>query len=434
MKREVSTLISEVLSGEMPVLALRGADEFAREGGDLDFMVPPGKSVAACGVVAKAAHKNGWFLAGYRNIGYLAQIVLIRPVPGGSDDAIKVDFFDGLRWYGVGTDVAGSRIFESLVSYQEQAAKLAGAAGFFQKILIVGRESERDWARVVAAGADIAYLTKIARELGLPLTHTQIEARGVLGFAKWRLRASSGGVSGPFSALIWFFRTAVAHFKFKLGAGTGMGLVLGISGLDGSGKSTLVDRLMAAYRKAGGEQPKLVHLLPYWIPLPHQILRRRKTQANYTSPYSEPPVSSWLNGGLRLSYYLTAFSLARASLWIGMKRGRLIILDRSFLDFSSDLTRARIPALRLPSWVLRMLRPAASLFYLDASPETAVARKGELTLAKASSLRTSYLNTCDTVRATLLDGNDAPDAVFKELLAHISMEYLRRIERAALRK
>lgn len=434
MKFELDALATRALSGVMPVLPLRGADALAREGGDLDYMVPPGHAVAACRQVAETAMAEGWFLAGFRNIGYLAQIVLIRPGIGGVDDALKIDFFDGLRWYGVGHDVAGQRLFESMIPIQKDPVKLAGAACFFQKILIVGRESERDWARVAATGADAPYLAETARTLELPITHSQIESRGVTGPSKWRLRAASGGATGALSALVWLPQATVAHLKFKSGLATKAGLVLGISGLDGSGKSTLVDRLISGIRQAGGETPQIVHLLPDWIPLPHQLFRRKKTQANYTRPYAEPPVSSRLNGGVRLAFYLCAFALARLSLWIGAKRGRLIIMDRSLLDFASDLTRARIPAYRLPGWLLRALMPVGPLFYLDASPENVVARKGELSLEKATSLQASYRETCKIVRATILDGNNPPDTVFKELLGHLSREYMRRIAVCPLSK
>lgn len=434
MKLELDALVTRALSGVMPVLRLRGADELARVGGDLDYMVPSGHAVIACRQVAEAAMAEGWFLSGFRNIRYLAQIVLIRPRSGGADDALKIDFFDGLRWYGVGYDVAGHRLFESLALVQSDKGRLAGAACFFQKILIVGRESERDWARVVATGADAPYLAETARSLGLPITRSQIESRGVTGLNKWRLRATSGGAAGALSALAWLPQATVAHLKFKSRLATGAGLILGVSGLDGSGKSTLVDRLISDIHKAGGEHPQIVHLLPDWIPLPHQLLRRKKTQTNYTRPYAEPPVSSRLNGGIRLAFYLCAFMLARLSLWIGEKRGRLIIMDRSLLDFASDLTRARIPAYRLPGWLLRALMPTGRLFYLNASPENVVARKGELSLEKATSLQESYRETCRIVGATLLDGDHPPDTVFKELLGHLSREYMHRLADAEAHK
>lgn len=430
MKREINELVNRVLSGIMPVLPLRGADKLARDEGDLDFIVPHGYAVSACHVVAKSAQLDGWFLAGFRDIGYLAQIILVRPIIDGFDDALKIDFFDGLSWYGVGTDIAGMKLFDIYKSESVDFAKLSGAASFFQKILVVGCVSQRDWLRVISTGADENYLMNIAQNICLPITSTQIETHGISTIDKWRLRAASSGVNGLVYAIVWFLRVIVTHLKFKIGIGTGMGLILGVSGLDGSGKSTLVERFITTYSKAGGIKPQLVHLLPSWIPTPHQIFLRHKTKANYTRPYSEPPVSSNLSGGFRLAFYLCAFSLASLSLWIGMKRGRLIILDRSLLDFASDLTRARIPACRLPNWLLRVLMPTGRLFYLDASPEAVVARKGELTLEKAHSLQTSYRDTCKTVGATLLNGDDKPDVVFRELLGHVSHEYTRRIESA----
>ncbi len=430
MKLEVTELVKRSLADVMPVLGLRGADAHAREGGDLDFIVPPGNAVSACRLVAKAALAEGWFPVGFRDIGYLAQIVLIRPTTLGDDDALKIDFFDGLRWYGVGVDIAGHALFDRLLPLRRDETKLAGAVGFIQKSLIVGQLSERDWVRVEESGVDVSYLAETAQSLSLPITRSQIEAHGVTGLAKWRLRAASGGAKNGISVVAWLFQATTTHLKFKSGFGTKAGLILGISGLDGSGKSTLVDRLVRAIRKGGGEQPQIVHLLPAWIPMPHQLFRRRKTQSNYTRPYSEPPVSSRINGWLRLGFYIWAFTLARLELWLQSGRGRLIIMDRSFLDFASDLTRSRIPARRLPNWLLNVLMPYGRLFFLDASPEEVVARKGELTLEKARSLQANYRETCGNIGATLLNGDRAADDVFKELLGHLSLDYLQRIQAA----
>lgn len=431
MKHEADGLVRDALSGVMPILALRGTDEYAREGGDLDYIAPPGRAVEACLAVSRAGLEHGWFVIGFRDIGYLAQVVLVRPQVGGNDDAVKIDIFDGLRWYGVGRDVS-YRLFDMQVSAID--ARLASAAGFFQKILIVGKASERDWLRAEAMGASASYLADMATMLGLPINRAQIDARGVEGLSKWRLRAASGGGNGFPAILFWFLRATYAHLKFKLGIGTKSGLVLGISGMDGSGKSTVIDRLMSAYRKAGGIRPGLVHLLPSWIPLPHQLMRRRKTASNYTRPYSEPPVSSRVNGGVRLAYYLFAFMLAKASLWLSTKQGRQIILDRSIVDFVSDLTRARIPAWRLPSWLVRFLTPSGLLFYLDASPSIVVSRKGELALEKARGLQASYRKACTAVGAIMLAGDDPPEVVYRALLEGLAQEYLQRIENRCLKR
>ncbi|MGE4095780.1 MAG: hypothetical protein AB7G75_33615 [Candidatus Binatia bacterium] len=404
----------------MPALPLRGADKLAREGGDLDFVVPPGFAATACKVVATVARAEGWFVLQFRDVGYLAQIVLVNQLTGTAPTAFKIDFFDGVRWYGVGRDIVGDGLFASPYTLGHNETKLGGALNFLQKMLVVGRLSDRDWARVVATGVDADYLTEFARMYQLPLTRSQIEARAVSMPSKWRLRAASGGARDPVSALAWFARACMAHLKFKLRFGTTAGLILGVSGLDGAGKSTIVDWLIDAHRRAGSEQPCLVHLLPPWIPFPHQILRRRRTRTTYDHPYLEPPVRSNLNGGLRLAYYLCAFMLTRLSLWLGAIRGRLFILDRSFLDFASDLTRARIPDYPLPKWLLRACCPKGLLLFIDVPPEQVVVRKGELSSEKAIELRERYLRTCNEIgRVHVIDGSASPKDVIKSVLQYI---------------
>lgn len=428
MKREISDLVINALNGYVAVLPLRGADNFMREGGDLDFMVIPGMSILACKLVSKAAIDIGWHVGGFRDIGYLAQLILFCPVENGKDVAIKIDFFDGLRWYGVGDNSAAIRLFDIFTQSNINESKIAGAAGFFQKLLTVGQLSSRDFARVTAMGADEVYLAEVAKSIGLSLSIEQVCRHEVVGLEKWRLRASSGGVTNLLSAFVWFARVSWAHLKFKLGFGTKAGFTLSISGMDGSGKSTLVDRLLAAYSRAGGNQPILLHFLPPWMPQPHQIFRRKKTSKNYTRPYFEAPVASKISGFLRLAYYFFAFAITRFSLSVATIRGKQIIQDRSFVDFVSDLTRARIPQVKLPSWLLSFLVPPGKLFYLEASPEAVVARKGELTLKKACCLQKNYGVTCQITDMTILNGNNTPYEIFRELLGHISCEYMLRIE------
>lgn len=429
MKKQMVDLALEALSDAMPVFPLTSDENFPQESCSLDFMVPTGKALLACRLVAEAALDSGWLLVLFRDVRYLAQIVLMRPENGGRDEVIRLDFFDGMRWYGVGEDVLGQLLFESILPQSPSDEKLCSAVSFFHRILTAGCVTERDWERVAATGADIAYLTDIARVLNLPLAATDIKCPGLVGFSKWRLRSAVGGAR-PSSMIKWMSHTMVAHIRYCIGAGTKVDMVVGISGLDGSGKSTLVDRLLAGYRKAGCCQPSLIHLLPSWIPMPHQLALRRKTVNNYTKPYCEPPVKSRLNGGLRLLYYMLAFGIAKSAIYYKSKRGHLLFLDRSFLDFASDPTRSRIPFSSLPHWLIRLLIPEGLLFYLDASPEVVVRRKGELSLEKARSLRCAYLETSSVVGATLLKADRPSDAVFSELLEHVSREYLRRIKAA----
>jgi thymidylate kinase len=430
VKRETGNLVREALYGVMPVLELRGNDELARVGGDLDFMVPPGKAVAACAAMAQAARVHGWRVVAFRNIGYLAQVVLADTRGGTTSAAIKLDFFDGLRWYGIGRDVAAEHLFSWLGEHPDDALRLAGAAGFFQKILIVGQLATRDLARVSATGADAAFIARLAAQIALPIDEADVGAGGVTGLAKWRLRAATCGVAGVFAIAPWFARAAWAHLRFKLGVGTHAGMVIAVSGMDGSGKSTVVQHLLEAFSSAGGPQPRVVHLLPAWIPMPHQLLRRKRTVASYTQPYAEPPVASSLGAKARLLYYVAAFTLARLSVSVAAWRGRMVVMDRSAIDFLADPSRARIPVAKLPDWLKRWLAPPELLAYLDVTPEIAVARKNELSLIKAQALRAAYLELCNVLDVRRINADTAPDAVFAELLAHIGAVCTRNIARA----
>lgn len=415
------------------MLELRGGDWNARPGGDIDILVPSRQAVSACLLLVVAARDTGWYLASFRDIGYLAQVVLVRPAYE-EDEAIKVDFFAGFEWYGVGSDVISRRFFKIVEGAGEAeftSGQLAAGVNFIQKCLIAGRLSERDWARVVSGGASPKFLLELAQSLDLPLTAHDIERKGVTGFRQWKLRAASAGRGGPIGFAMWFLRVALAHLRFKLGIGSHAGQVIGLSGLDGSGKSTQMDRLFAVYREAGGVQPQLVHLLPNWIPLPHNLVRRKKTAQNYTKPYAEAVVKSRWNGLLRLTYYLMAFTVAKWWMQVAAMLGRVFVLDRSFADFSADLTRSRIPDYHLPHWLFRLCAPKKSLLYLDASPDTVVRRKGELTLEKATQLRGRYLSVFQQIEGIVIDAEGPPEIVFRRVLECIEAVYVGRLKAAA---
>lgn len=434
MKHEVIELVRRATEGRMPSLVLRGADLHARTGGDLDVLVPSGQGRAACLMVAQEARAAGWYLGSFRDIGYLASVVLIRPDIGGEDEAIKVDFFSGLEWYGVGSGEFTRRFF-SLISQAGkdtvESTKLLAAANFLQKCLIVGTLSDRDWARVKDGGADIEYLVNFVRALKLPLSVQQIKAKGVHGIEQWRLRAATSGNKGSLAVVAWFLRVVGAHITFKLKIGFKSGHILGLSGLDGSGKSTQMDRLLKAYKKAGGVAFELVHLLPSWIPMPHQLVKRKVTATNYTRPYAEAPVQSRFNGLLRLGYYLMAFVLAKLWMQATVCRGTVIVLDRCFADFAADLTRSRIPAFQLPGWLIKLVAPKGTLIYLDAAPATVVQRKGELALDKAVALRTRYVETFRFIDGKVINADAAPPAVFEQLVKQIDAVYFARLSIAA---
>jgi thymidylate kinase len=430
MKTEIATLVERALVGAMPFLALRGLDSQARTGGDLDYLVPSGAAVRACQLVAAIAREQGWLLLQFRDIRYLATVVLTRPSRSGHDPAVKVDFFSGLEWYGVGDGSVTARLFDDVVAKArsaEERATIAAAVTFLQKGMTVGGLSQRDVARVRSGGASPGCILDMARMLELPLLPNEA-GTGRIGFLrKWRLRAASGRARDPVSGLWWLCRVTWEHFRFKAQLGFQCGILLTLSGMDGSGKSTQLDRLSRGYETAGLRRPREVHLLPAWIPMPHQIVRRRATLGSYVQPYREAPVESPIGARLRLAYYVCAFILAKLSLDIAVTRGQMIVADRGFTDFASDLSRARIPHRTLPSFVMRVCTPHGQHILIDAEPEVVALRKRELTLEKARELRRRYLETCARQKGHVIDGNGPPEEVYASIVQVVDQVYMRRI-------
>lgn len=412
------------------MLILRGDDEHAHAGGDIDILVPSHKSIEACQLIATQAKLAGWYLLGFRNIEYVASITLVRPGMNGHDDAVKLDLISGLGWYGIGGNVVTNLFFDLQAQHAGDrvgTASLMAFATYLQKVMAAGNLNTREWSRITGGGVSHFDLLITAGRVRFPLLKDDVEENGVRRLRQWQLRMASSGFSGLYKVALWIPHAVYSHVRFKLGVGTGMGHLFSLSGLDGSGKSTQMERLFAAYAKAGGNQPKLVHLLPTWIPMPHQLFRRTQTTQNYTHPYAEAPVKSKLSGSLRLVYYLGAFFLTKCWLRVLTERGNVFVLDRSFVDFAADLARARIPDFSLPKWLIRLFTPKGTLLFLDALPDTVVKRKGELQLAKATVLRQRYLNVIHVVEGHVIDSEGTPDAVFVLILKQIDHIYRQRL-------
>lgn len=160
------------------------------------------------------------------------------------------------------------------------------------------------------------------------------------------------------------------------------GLVLAVLGVDGAGKSTLINAILPVLNAATHNAVTVRHLRPTVLP-PLARLKGKKNQP--TGPVLEPhgaPPSGTLGSLLRLAY-LSADYVLGYWLWTRpkiAKKPTVVIFDRYAYDMALDPRRFRIalPS-RLVEWFAARAPKPDLIICLHGDAETIAERKCELT-------------------------------------------------------
>ena len=426
MKKIIIDKVYEILKDRCPVILLRGNDAQARVGGDIDFLVPFGKSNDASLWLIDALRLEGWRILSYRDIGYLSTFTIVL-ITSEKTHSIKVDVFNGLSWRGLGSGHANHSFFEHLLATKnsdKDLSEFVAAVNFLHKSMYAGKLSERDILRL---DCDWSAVKQLSDRLGWEVREGSFPGGpGRLG--QWSLRLRSANLSSTLGVVNWVFNLVIMAVGSRFGSGFESGLALSLSGMDGSGKTTQFERMLSWYTSSGTAPPRTIHFLPSWIPLPHQIFRRTKTVSNYTAPYSEPPTSSWLSRAVRMAWYAVAFTFCKLYVNCLTKLGRVVFLDRSFVDLAADMDRVKIPHMDLREPLLNLFSLNGLNIYLDASPELAVARKGELSLERAQLLQSRYISIIEKIGGHRINGSLSEDQVSAQILDLIDAQFRSRLQ------
>lgn len=252
-KQATTDLVCTALEKQMDFLILRGVDDFAREDGDIDVLVPIGCSQQAALCVGRRAFDAGWTIAGVLDIGYLTQICLVKR--WGKDrvhHAVKIDFFNGMTWGASGQDPLGRALFNGL-NGTFSVAEAIGLATLIQKMLYAGYLRERDRARITAHCTP-AQIKSFIDSTGLPLSRADLE-RGRLSLqTKWRMRAASAGV-GLAGMLAWSVRVMWAKIHFTFVTSNILGCILRVKGASGPRHAAIISRLHSILESTGFPRP-----------------------------------------------------------------------------------------------------------------------------------------------------------------------------------
>lgn len=166
------------------------------------------------------------------------------------------------------------------------------------------------------------------------------------------------------------------------------GVSIAVLGTDGSGKTTLIDKIRPVLERAIHNEIQYEHLRPNWLPALGVATGKREAGNGepVTNPHEQKP-SGFLGSLIRLGYYTLDYGIGY---WIAVyprlvKRPHICLFDRYYYDFMIDPRRMRIA---LPKWLMRLVfffspRPRIVLC-LGANPEVLFKRKPETSQEEVS--------------------------------------------------
>jgi len=199
----------------------------------------------------------------------------------------------------------------------------------------------------------------------------------------------NSGLSGWFNKLNYALDVLKNTFNQK-------GLIITFSGVDGAGKSTIIEHTKKELEKKLRKKVVVIRHRPSVLPILSAITQgkeKAEQKAANTLP-RQGQNNSWISSLLRFGYYYTDYLFGQFYVYIKyVMRGEVVLYDRYYFDFINDSLRSNI---RLPKWLTKagyklLLQPNLN-FFLYADAETILKRKKELDEEAITTLTKDYLN------------------------------------------
>ena len=393
------------------------------EGADIDILVHPDDLGAALHSIGDASRSTGAsFAKGYHD-DMITQVVMVKRDTPSNVLTIKIDLLHNRQVLGIEFLTAEEmlkdlRTHNGVLVVSELVMLLDKWS--FHLLLGVPLDPKYDtkFASIARAQRDAVihllerFLSRVrAAELvdaliegkGSTLTLDRLERRRAL-LRLWRAQ----GVSALLRSLKF------AYFRLR-DVLRPHGVFLSISGPDGSGKTTVIERVIEQLEMIYGKNSvHYAHFRPTVLPRIAEVAKKARAieavDENYDRPHREKP-SGLAGSSARLAYYWLDYlgGYYRRVLPV-LRRRDVMLFDRYYYDMIADSFRSRI-ALPMPLLLAmgRLIPLPRHAFFIEVSPEEIHRRKQELTMDRIVELNARYGDLADLGWLIRIDNNCAPE-------------------------
>lgn len=201
-------------------------------------------------------------------------------------------------------------------------------------------------------------------------------------------QAPNKGLKGWVNRFAYGFDTLRQFFGMR-------GMVITFSGVDGAGKSTVIQHLKTRLEKEHRKRVVVLRHRPSLLPILSAFKhgRQKAEQLAAANLPRQGNNQSALSSGLRFAYYYTDYLLGQFYVFFRYTlRGYLVLYDRYYFDFIADGKRSnlKLPQ-RFTSFLYRFLLKPKHNFFLYAPPAHILQRKQELNEQTILQLTAAYI-------------------------------------------
>ncbi|MBK8724300.1 MAG: hypothetical protein IPL95_19240 [Saprospiraceae bacterium] len=197
---------------------------------------------------------------------------------------------------------------------------------------------------------------------------------------------SNKGLNGLKNSMNYYIDVLKSYFK--------KGMIITFSGVDGAGKSTIIDKVKYEFEKkyrkkviVRRHRPSLLPILSAWT--------KGKSKAEHDAANRLPRQgdnASFLSSFLRFCYYYFDYFFGQFYIYCRyVLAGYVVLYDRYYFDFINDCKRSNI---NLPKGITKFgylfIKNPNYNFFLFASPEIILSRKQELDKSTILELTNEY--------------------------------------------